>query len=61
MKKDNKNLPLFKIEIIIKFIIFMFHEDLNFLKAINILNSRSIKYWYNGTALGLVRDKKLIP
>ena len=40
----------------------MFHEDLNFVKAINILNSRGIKYWVcNGTALGLVRDEKLIP
>ena len=45
-----------------KFINFMFREDLNFVKAINILNSRGINYWAcNGTALGLIRDKNLIP
>ncbi len=37
-------------------------EDFNFIKAINILNSNRIDYWVcNGTALGLIRDKNLIP
>lgn len=40
----------------------MLNEDLNFVKAITILNSNRIKYWVcNGTALGLIRDKSLIP
>ena len=40
----------------------MSKEDLNFVKAISILNSNRIKYWVcNGTALGLIRDKNLIP
>ena len=40
----------------------MSKQDLNFIKAINILNSNRVKYWVcNGTALGLIRDKSLIP
>ena len=40
----------------------MSKQDLNFVKAINILNSNRVKYWVcNGTALGLIRDKSLIP
>ena len=36
--------------------------DLNFLKTIKILNKHEIKYWVcQGTLLGIVRDKRLIP
>ncbi|MFL2889561.1 MAG: LicD family protein [Pelagibacteraceae bacterium] len=36
--------------------------DINFLEIINILKKNKINYWMcNGTLLGLIRDKKLIP
>ena len=36
--------------------------DLNFLETIKILNKHGIKYWVcQGTLLGIVRDKRLIP
>jgi len=36
--------------------------DLNFLKIIEILNKNKIKYWIcQGTLLGIIRDKQLIP
>ena len=36
--------------------------DLNFIEIIKILNQHKIKYWIcQGTLLGIVRDKKLIP
>ena len=36
--------------------------DLNFLEIIKILNDHKIKYWIcQGTLLGIVRDKELIP
>ena len=36
--------------------------DQNFVEIIKLLNNENISYWVsNGTLLGLIRDKKLIP
>ena len=38
------------------------NKDKNFIDTINLLNKNKISYWIcNGTVLGLLRDKNLIP